>query len=97
LPEKRENMQLTLNAIFKDGNTQIVETDLATIVAWERKYKRKASDMASGIGVEDLAFLCYNASQKSGVTVPGTLDIYIDSLKDIKVVEQNNPKAVEDQ
>ncbi len=97
MPEKRENMQLTLNAIFKDGNTQIVETDLATIVAWERKYKRKASDMASGIGVEDLAFLCYNASQKSGIIVPISLDSYIDSLKDIKVVDQSNPKAVEDQ
>ena len=90
-------MQLTLNAIFKDGNTQIVETDLATIVAWERKYKRKASDMASGIGVEDLAFLCYTASQKAGITVPATIDAYIDTLKNIEVVDQNNPKAVEDQ
>jgi hypothetical protein len=89
-------MQLTLKAVFKDGNTQQIETDLATIVAWERKYKRKASDMASGIGVEDLAFMCYTATQKSGITVPSTLDTYIESLKNIEVVDQNNPKAVED-
>jgi hypothetical protein len=86
-------MQLTLKAVFNDGNTQLIETNLATIVAWERRYKRKASDMASGIGVEDLAFMCYTASQKSGVTVPATLDNYIDSLKNIEVVDQTNPKA----
>lgn len=86
-------MQLTLKAVFHDGNTQVIETNLATIVAWERKYKRKASDMGSGIGVEDLAFMCYIASQKSGVTVPATLDNYIDSLKNIEVVDQTNPKV----
>lgn len=90
-------MQLTLKAVFKDGNTQLLETDLATIVAWERKYKRKASDMATGIGVEDLAFLCYTATQHAGIEVPSTLDTYIKNLKNIEVVDQNNPKAVEDQ
>jgi hypothetical protein len=52
--------------------------------------------MASGIGVEDLAFLCYTASQKAGVTVPATLDLYIDKLRNIEVVDQNIPKADED-
>jgi len=51
-------MQLTLKAIFNDGNTQTVETTLATIVSWERKYRRKASEMAQGIGIEDLTFAC---------------------------------------
>jgi hypothetical protein len=90
-------MQLTLKAIFNDGNTQTVETTLATIVSWERKYRRKASEMAQGIGIEDLAFLCYTASQKAGITVPATIDAYIDTLKNIEVVDQNNPKAAEDQ
>ena len=90
-------MQLTLKAVFKDGTNYEVQTNLMTIVLWERKYRRKASDIANGIGVEDLAFLCYNASQKSGIIVPISLDSYIDSLKDIKVVDQSNPKAVEDQ
>lgn len=90
-------MQLTLKAVMLDGNTQIVETNLATVVAWERKYRRKASEMATGIGVEDLAFLCYTASQKQGITVPATLDQYIDNLRNIEVVDQNIPKAGADQ
>lgn len=90
-------MQLTLKAIFNDGSTQTVETNLATIVSWERKYRRKASEMASGIGVEDLAFMCYTASQKAHIEVPATLDAYIDKLKNIEVLDQNIPKAEGDQ
>jgi hypothetical protein len=51
--------------------------------------------MASGIGVEDLAFMCYTASQKAGITVPATLDLYIDKLRNIEVVDQNIPKVGE--
>jgi hypothetical protein len=83
-------MQLTLKPVFKDGNTYEVQTNLMTIVLWERKYKRKASDMAAGIGVEDLAFMCYEASRLNGITVPSTLDTFINSLTNIEVVEQVN-------
>jgi hypothetical protein len=86
-------MQLTLKATFNDGNTNTVTTNLSTVVAWERKYRRKASEMAQGVGVEDLAFLCYEATRASGTTVPGTLDAFINSLATIEVVEQNSPKA----
>jgi len=87
-------MQLRLKATFTDGTTNEVVTNLSTVVAWERKYKRKASDMASGIGVEDLAFLCYEATRASGTTVPGTLDQFIASLEAIDVLETQDPKAV---
>jgi hypothetical protein len=87
-------MQLRLKATFTDGTTNEVVTNLSTVVAWERKYKRKASDMASGIGVEDLAFLCYEATRASGTTVPGTLDQFITSLQSIDVLETQDPKAV---
>jgi len=87
-------MQLRLKATFTDGTTNEVVTNLSTVVAWERKYKRKASDMASGIGVEDLAFLCYEATRASGITVPGTLDQFITSLESIDVLETQDPKAV---
>jgi hypothetical protein len=87
-------MQLRLKATFTDGTTNEVVTNLSTVVAWERKYKRKASDMASGIGVEDLAFLCYEATRASGTTVPGTLDQFITSLESIDVLETQDPKAV---
>jgi hypothetical protein len=87
-------MQLRLKATFTDGTTNEVVTNLSTVVAWERKYKRKASDMASGIGVEDLAFLCYEATRASGTTVPGTLDQFITLLQSIDVLETQDPKAV---
>jgi len=86
-------MQLRLKATFTDGTTNEVVTNLSTVVAWERKYKRKASDMASGIGVEDLAFLCYEATRASGTIVPGTLDQFITSLQSIDVLETQDPKA----
>jgi hypothetical protein len=88
-------MQLTLKPVFKDGNTYEVQTNLMTIVLWERKYKRKASDMASGIGVEDLAFMCYEASRLNGITVPSTLDTFINSLTNIEVVDQANDLKVD--
>ena len=87
-------MQLRLKATFIDGTTNEVVTNLSTVVAWERKYKRKASEMAQGIGVEDLAFLCYEATRASGTTVPGTLDQFITSLNSIDVLETQDPKAV---
>ena len=86
-------MQLTLKATFNDGNTNTVTTNLSTVVAWERKYRRKASEMAQGVGVEDLAFLCYEATRAGGSTVPGTLDLFISSLASIEVVEAADPKA----
>ena len=87
-------MQLKLKATFNDGTVNEVTTNLMTVVSWERKYKRKASEMASGIGVEDLAFLCYEATRASGTTVPGTLDQFIALLANIDVLETQDPKAV---
>jgi DNA polymerase III alpha subunit (gram-positive type) len=86
-------MQLTLKATFNDGTTNTVTTNLSTVVAWERKYRRKASEMAQGVGVEDLAYLCYEATRATGNTVPGNLDQFISSLASIEVVEAADPKA----
>jgi hypothetical protein len=49
--------------------------------------------MAQGVGVEDLAFLCYEATRAAGTTVPGNLDLFISSLASIEVVEAADPKA----
>jgi hypothetical protein len=87
-------MQLKLKATFTDGTVNEVTTNLMTVVSWERKYKRKASEMASGIGVEDLAYLCYEATRASGTTVPGSLDQFIATLLSIDVLETQDPKAV---
>ena len=85
-------MQLTMKLTFADSE-QIVTTNLMTIVAWERKYKRKASQISDGIGIEDLAFLAYEASRQNGIIVPALLDEYIKSLLNLEVIEQTTPKV----
>ena len=85
-------MQLTLKVTFED-KTETVTTNLMTIVMWERKYKRKASQISEGIGIEDLAYMAYESSRSQGITVPALLDDYIRSIKNLEVVEQNDPKV----
>ena len=53
-------MQLNIQVTTADDQYQ-VETNLFTIVAWERKFKTKASNLAQGIGMEDLAYLAYES------------------------------------
>ena len=79
-------MQLTLSVEMTDGNRFEVATNLFTVVSWERKFKRKASDMANGIGVEDLLFLAHTAAKDSGVTVPLMFDDFIKKAKSVEVV-----------
>jgi hypothetical protein len=55
-------MQLTLEVTNHEGTYQ-VSTNLFTIVLWERRFKRKAADMANGIGVEDLLYLGVGSKQ----------------------------------
>ena len=80
-------MQLTLKAVFNDGTEYEVQTNLMTLVSWERKYKRKASEMASGIGVEDLAFMAYEASKLNKIVVPADFDSFVKGLTNIEVVD----------
>jgi hypothetical protein len=80
-------MKLTLKVDQGNGEYQ-VETNLFVIVSWERKYKRKASEIQSaGIGVEDLAFMAYEASKQAGVTIPAMFDDFIKRLVTLEVVE----------
>jgi len=88
-------MQLTLKVTDKDS-TYEVQTSLFSIVLWERKYKRKASDLAQGIGYEDLCFFAYEGCKQAGITVPATLDEYIKRLQLVEVVgDEGNPTEAE--
>ena len=80
-------MQLTLEVTNNEG-TYSVSTNLFTIVLWERRFKRKAADMANGIGVEDLLFLAWEASKQSKIIVPSEFDKYCQQVTDVQVVEQ---------
>jgi len=87
-------MQLTLEVEFLDDREPVtVETTLFSIVLWERKYKRKASELGSAIGQEDLAYLAYEASKLSGIVVPAMFDDYVKSLKSCLPKAANDPKV----
>jgi len=83
-------MKLTLK-VETTENTYEVVTNLFVIVMWERKYKRKASEMAQGIGVEDLAFMAYEASKLNKIVVPSEFDTFIKNLVNIDVLNTEAP------
>jgi hypothetical protein len=82
-------MKLTLAVDMGEGPVH-VETNLFVIVQYERKYKRKASEMATSIGYEDLLFLAYESCKIHGVTVPAVFDDFIKRAVSIEVVDQDN-------
>jgi len=54
------------------------------------------SDLASGIGAEDLAYLAFEASKLHGVTVPVVFDDFIKKLAAMpEVVEQEDANPTE--
>lgn len=83
-------MQLSLRVHAPEGAYDVT-TNLFTVVLWERKFKRKASDMANSMGVEDLAYLAYEASKQSNKTVPAVFDDFIKRLSApyVEVIEQD--------
>lgn len=85
-------MQVTIRYKRKSEEHEVVTT-LGVIVAWERRFKRKASDMANGFGIEDLAFLAYEASKLHKIVVPAVFDQFINELEHIEIVteEPANP------
>lgn len=85
-------MQLTLK-VTTNETTYEVKTNLYVIIAWERKFKQKASNLASGVGMEDLAFMAFEACKISGITTPAIFDDYVKRLVAIEVIsdEPTNP------
>lgn len=83
-------MKLTLHVTEVGGNAYEVTTTLPVIIAWERKFKRKASELANGnIGLEDMVFWAYEAAKRCNIPVPLSLDAYIDKVEAVDVVESD--------
>ena len=85
-------MKIQISVDTGDG-AKIVTTNLFNVVTWERKFKRRAGDLASGIGAEDLAFLAYEASKSAGHTVPLVFDDYLKKIVALDVIagDDTNP------
>lgn len=79
-------MRMALKVDIGEGPI-VVETNLYITVLWERKYKRKASDLAQGVGAEDLAFMAHEAMKLAKITTPAMLDDFIKKIAVLEVVE----------
>ena len=88
-------MKITLKVTHIDGDAYEVTTNLFSIVALERKFKIKASELATGIGMEHLAFLAFESCKQNNIVVPVVFDDYIRSIDQIDVVsdEPTNPTS----
>ena len=85
-------MQLTLK-VTTDTTTYEVTTNLYVIIAWERKFKQKASNLATGVGLEDLAFMAFESCKLNNSPTPAVFDDYVKRLVNIEVItdEPTNP------
>ena len=84
-------MRITLAYTTINGDSRQVTTNLATLVKWERLYKRKISQIGDGIGAEDLAYFAYEATRQAGIVVPATLDLFIEQLNEMpEIVEADD-------
>lgn len=84
-------MKLQLS-VTHDGKTLTCETTLKVIVEWERKYRKRAGDLAQGFAVEDLAFMAWASLKRGGTTLPD-FDAWLDKLESVDVIggEDSNP------
>jgi len=57
-------MKLTIEVSYRTPAAELVKdtitTTIATVAAWERKFKRRISDLQGGIGVDDLMFMVWH-------------------------------------
>jgi hypothetical protein len=80
-------MKLKMQVTELEGS-YTVETNLFVLVSWERKFKRKISDLSNGIGMEDLAFMAYECCKQQSIPVPMVFDEYVKRLQNIDVLDE---------
>jgi hypothetical protein len=88
-------MQLTLK-VTTDQTTYEVKTNLYVIIAWERKFKQKASNLSTGVGMEDLAFMAFESCKVHGITTPAIFDDYVKKLVAIEVISDDETNPTEE-
>ena len=80
-------MRIKLEVVPVEGDPYEVETSLWVITLWERKTKRKMTDLANAQGAEDLGLLAYFACRESGRVVPASTDDYLRSIAEIGIAQ----------
>jgi len=75
------------------GQTGEALTSPSVVIAWERKYQTKISRVAdTGLGMEDLAFLAWEATRASGTVVP-PFETWIEALEEITAGDEGRPTS----
>lgn len=70
------------------GQTHIVTAGPWAIMLWERKYKTKVSKVpVDGLGLEDMAFMAYEALKAQQIEVPPTFDLFAMTVSELEVEE----------
>jgi hypothetical protein len=88
-------MKLTIRFDIGYGYATITTT-LATLVAWERKFKMKTSDLADNFGMEDMAFMAWHSSKSQtehGQSIPVEFESFINKLVNIEIVNNAEGKV----
>jgi len=89
-------MKLKLQVAYlqPDGKQveETIETTIATVAAWERKFRKKITDIQGGIGIDDLMFMAWHrltATKKEN----RDYDTWLESVQNYQVpdVEASNP------
>ena len=81
-------MKLTIRFDIGYGPATITTT-LATLVAWERKFKMKTGDLAENFGMEDMAFMAWHSAKVQtdhGQSIPVEFDSFVNKLVEIEIV-----------
>ena len=86
-------LRLAFHVEDADGPRE-VHVGPSTLVAWERKTGRKISQLAEGIGGEDMAWMVWHADKKAGITADG-FEKYLERLEDVS--DRPAPKATSDE
>lgn len=69
-----------------------VEIGIADFAAWERKSRRKVQDLQSGMGIDDMTYLCWHRIQKNKIDARD-YETWLESVQQIEAegVETANP------
>jgi hypothetical protein len=89
-------MKLTIRFDIGYGPATITTT-LATLVAWERKFKMKTGDLADNFGMEDMAFMAWHAAKiqtEHGQSIPVEFDSFVNKLVEIEIVNGDSGKVI---
>jgi len=82
-------MRFKLNVTLSDGRAYVAHITPWVWVAWERRTKGKVANIAtSGLGMEDMAFLAYEALKPAHLSeLPPTFDSFVQALEQVEPVE----------